>query len=81
MECYWCDEEVRPPEAVMVFVNGATGHTDCVLRSIAGSVVHQRHECSCFIAGSTAEDPPEMTKREAATLAANFWKTRLLSQR
>lgn len=43
-------------------------HRECQFRMIFGSVGHQNKTCSCF-GGSTEEDPPNMTKREAAKAA------------
>jgi len=37
------------------------------MRSVAGSAAHQLHECRCY--GGEREDPPGMTKRQAAALA------------
>lgn len=39
-------------------------HLECSCRMILGSVGHLKGNCSCF--GGTEEDPPGMTKREAA---------------
>jgi hypothetical protein len=43
-------------------------HRECFLRSIFGSVGHQKKTCSCY--GGTEEDPPGLTTREAAKAAA-----------
>lgn len=47
-------------------------HLDCFLRQVLGSVGHQLHKCSCF--GGTEEDPPGMTKRQAATAAVRLYE-------
>jgi len=46
-------------------------HIDCFVRSVVGSVGHQNKRCSCF--GGTEEDPPNLTKREAATAAVRLF--------
>ena len=45
-------------------------HKECFLRGVLGSVGHQRKKCSCF--GGTEEDPPGMTRREAAKAALAY---------
>lgn len=42
-------------------------HTDCFLREVLGSVGHLTKQCSCY--GGTLEDPPTMSKRDAAKAA------------
>jgi hypothetical protein len=42
-------------------------HRECFLRSIFGSVGHQQQKCSCY--GGTDEDPPGLSRREAARAA------------
>lgn len=42
-------------------------HKNCFLRTIVGSVGHQRKECSCF--GGEFEDPLDISLREAANQA------------
>lgn len=48
-------------------VRPAVQHRECLLRHVVGSVGHQLGKCSCF--GGDYEDPPGMTKREAARAA------------
>jgi hypothetical protein len=43
-------------------------HHECLIRAVVGSVGHQLRRCSCY--GGDEEDPPGLTKREAARLAA-----------
>ncbi len=42
-------------------------HVECNFRAIAGSVGHQKRRCSCF--GGEEDDPPGLSKREAARAA------------
>jgi hypothetical protein len=43
------------------------------MRSALGSVAHIEERCSCFISGSEENDPPGMSKREAAKAAVKAW--------
>jgi hypothetical protein len=75
--CQRCEEPIEVGDfgLVMPHVEAAgtarmaPHHRECFLRSVFGSVGHQRKKCSCF--GGTEEDPPEMTKREAAIAAVS----------
>ncbi len=71
-ECLWCKEGFAEGDAGMAIPSGMDGsfvyyHKDCFLRTILGSLGHQRKQCSCF--GGTLEDPQGVSLREAATLA------------
>lgn len=80
--CAWCGEPLvegdqgvcidNISERQGVEVNEQPHHRDCFLRSICGSVGHQLKRCSCY--GGTEDDPVGMTKREAATAAANLMR-------
>lgn len=77
-KCIFCEEPIVEGDVgvVMPFLgvdeetNIVPQHKECVLRGIFGSVGHQKKTCSCF--GGTEEDPPGMTKREAAKAAAKL---------
>ncbi len=68
--CLHCEEpikegdegEIMPPRPV---------HRECLLRMVIGSVGHQQGRCSCY--GGNEEDPPGMTKRQAAIAAAELF--------
>ncbi len=67
--CPWCDElilenDVRSP------VQPPT-HYACGIRMVAGSLAHILRRCSCFVPGSDESDPPELTRRQAAEIAAD----------
>lgn len=64
--CLYCDEIILVDTEPTV--NDGSLHYECGLRMIVGSAAHQLHECTCY--GGTREDPPDMTRREAAKLAA-----------
>lgn len=72
--CQWCDEPIELTDSgiIMPFFDGTKStevaqHRVCHLRQIFGSVGHQNKKCSCF--GGTEEDPPHMTRRQAAEAA------------
>ena len=46
-------------------------HRECFLRSIFGSVAHQKGECFCF--GGEGEDDPDLTVREAAKASERYF--------
>lgn len=77
--CLWCDENIVDGDKGFLVgcceeidkSGEAPYHRECMLRSIFGSVGHQKKKCSCF--GGTEEDPPEMTKREAAKAATELY--------
>lgn len=69
--CVWCDEPILAHEHRAPYSDA--WHDECGLRSIIGSVGHQERRCSCF--GGTEEDPPGLTRREAAVAAALLFYT------
>lgn len=74
--CQWCDEPVTVKELRLGYAQanmaGQVAHIECGLRSAAGSVGHQTRQCSCY--GGTREDPPGMTRREAARAAMTYFQ-------
>lgn len=75
--CHWCGEPVLPTDKVSrAVVNGGDYmHWECGLRSIVGGYYHQTGNCSCC-GGDRDPDPPGMTRRKAALLAANTYVAR-----
>lgn len=76
--CLYCEEPVLAlDDQVRVHFHSAEGvtlrrvHRECFLRKVLGSVGHQLGRCSCH--GGAEEDPPGLTKREAATAAVRTW--------
>jgi hypothetical protein len=71
--CAWCGEPVVPGEfgVVMPYLGGDVQevaiHRECHLRQVLGSVGHQKGKCACF--GGGEDDPPGMTRRDAARAA------------
>jgi hypothetical protein len=64
--CAFCDEPILETEEEIIGLN-FRAHVECEFRQVAGSVGHQMKRCSCF--GGIEEDPPGMTRREAARAA------------
>jgi hypothetical protein len=48
-------------------------HRACFMRSTIGSVAHQQKLCCCFLRGSTKEDDPAITLRQAAEAAMAYF--------
>lgn len=72
--CPGCDELVMPwdqirkvPHMSESGLSTGTWHRECLIRGVVGSVGHQSGKCSCY--GGIEEDPPGMSKREAAIAA------------
>jgi len=81
-KCQHCREEVLPGDAIMAFNNGdVIMHRVCGLRGVIGSVAHLQRRCSCYVKGSTEDDPPEMTRRQAAEAAVTLWETQNLGSK
>jgi hypothetical protein len=77
--CLYCDEDVdHGDEAPTPFrwiqrPNGMEPiHEECFFRILVGSVAHQMQACPCY--GGTVEDPPSLSKRDAARLAYHHFK-------
>ena len=76
-DCGWCGEAIGPNDTRAELASGEHWHYECLIRSIVGSVGHLTGRCSCYADRDKAEeDPPEMTKREAALAAAELWVER-----
>jgi len=81
-ECAWCGEPVGEcaVKSNLIATDGVKRiafHTECHLRQIFGSVGHQRGLCSCNGGPGTMDDPPGMTKHEAAWAATHEGWARL----
>ena len=83
--CQWCEEPIEEDECglliptVVEWLDDKTArevfkptHQECLLREVIGSVGHLQKLCSCY--GGEMEDPPGMTKREAAKAAVALWQ-------
>lgn len=70
MICHWCEEQIENSEASHV----AGLHRECAIRSVVGSLGHQLRLCSCYATPKSEglDDPPGMTRREAARIASSY---------
>lgn len=66
--CTYCEE---PITAMDRLGTTPTEHHECLMRMVVGSISHQLKKCACY--GGAWEDPPELTKREAARLALDYF--------
>lgn len=66
--CIMCEEAIEPGDVGTINTAGQIAHHACSIRAVIGSVGHQLGKCSCF--GGTEEDPPGLTRRQAAEAAA-----------
>ena len=78
--CLWCREPLLPGEAlapypVMTPVGPRQQHFECGLRSVVGGYNHLMGRCSCC-GGDQEPDPPFLSRRMAAKLAAQVWIAR-----
>lgn len=48
-------------------------HYECSMRAIVGGLNHLKGKCICC-GGTEPPDPPEMSSREAAKAAVQFWE-------
>jgi hypothetical protein len=72
MNCIHCGELILAGEAPTGAPMLSNLHRECAVRVIAGSAAHQLGDCPCF--GGEREDPPTMSKRDAARLAVEAWE-------
>lgn len=79
--CAWCDEGFTPEDSGYTIpymgvetspVTTLAYHAPCWQRQLIGSAGHLLQQCSCF--GGTLEDPPGLSKREAAVAAVGVWR-------
>jgi hypothetical protein len=67
--CRWCGELIRATDHPS---DVAFMHYECGARAVIGSVGHIEGKCSCY--GGTEEDPPELTRRQAAQAALDAYR-------
>lgn len=77
--CEHCGDAIEADDSGTIDRTGRVVHHECTMRSIVGSVGHQKKLCSCF--GGTEEDPPGMSRHDAAKAAlALFMSTKARPQ-
>lgn len=76
-QCDFCGEPVLESDRLSrPLADGTRRHWECDLRYIVGGVNHvTRQNCQCC-GGSQPEDPPGVTRRVAARLAADAYRQR-----
>ena len=67
-KCLHCAEEIKPFE---VLPDNEGFHRECLIRSIVGSVAHQKGKCSCN--GGNGEDDKNLSVRENARNALAYF--------
>lgn len=70
--CARCGEDFLAEEFVQFMPPETYWHRECAMRSIVGSVGHQKRECSCY-GGVGDGDPPGLSAREAARAAYEYY--------
>lgn len=69
--CLWCEELVVPGDLMHSLLPGY--HYACALRASLGSIGHVQGTCTCYVKDGTHEDdPPGLTKRQAARIVADY---------
>lgn len=74
--CIHCGESIVDGDSGVFYSNETPtpAHRNCFLRAVIGSVAHIQKRCSCFVPGSHEDDPPGLTKRQAADAAVEAWR-------
>lgn len=71
-QCIWCEEKFVEGDKGFLDAGGTPLHRECFFRSLFGSVGHQKKTCSCY--GGEEDDPPGMSKRQAALAALELFQ-------
>jgi hypothetical protein len=84
--CLWCEEPIQEGDKGVTMPHYGTDtcggvkemphHIECMLRQTVGSVGHQNGTCWCFNKINPVDDPPGMTKRQAAIAAYKLFQER-----
>lgn len=67
-QCKHCGEPLEPGCPIPVF------HPECLTRLFIGSLGHIMKNCSCY--GGNEDDPPGVSKRQAARIAVDAFHNR-----
>lgn len=68
--CLWCEETVVPGDLAHSLLPGY--HYACAVRIALGPLAHVKRTCRCYVEGSEEHDPPQLTRRQAARLVADY---------
>jgi hypothetical protein len=84
-DCTHCHEAIQDGDDGIILEAGPMGgsprgvyHLACWLRPMIGSAAHIEQRCCCYVAGSSDNDDPKLTKRQAAQAALEAWGQRLV---
>lgn len=70
-KCVWCSETIEKDDRGFIGGNQII-HLECDVRSIIGGINHQKKLCTCC-GGTEEPDPENLTIRQAAKAAADYW--------
>lgn len=71
--CVWCGEAIVDGDDGVIDGGGQPWHGDCWVRQVSGGVNHLKGTCSCR-GGKDPPDPPELSRREAASEAVRLFE-------
>jgi hypothetical protein len=72
--CTHCQEAIGPNDSGVKYCEHEFAHRNCHLRQVLGSVAHIERRCGCYVKGSEEDDPPGLTRRQAADAAVAAWE-------
>lgn len=72
--CLWCEEKIELPDSGIIYSNGPAAHLECFLRQTYGSVGHQLGICACDNGPDWMNDPPGLSRRDAAKAAVTWFE-------
>lgn len=70
--CVWCNEKIEKDDLGFMRTFGQVVHLECDVRAIIGGVNHQKGACTCC-GGTEEPDPPNLTVRQTAKMAMDYW--------
>jgi hypothetical protein len=72
--CAWCDEKILPTDKIHMLPPSIIDamHVECLTRGVVGGLNHLQGNCSCC-GGTEPPDPPNLTKRQAAIAAYEYF--------
>lgn len=81
-ECGWCGEPIAADDSGVTMpyvpsvgqVTRMAYHFECHARSVIGSIAHQQRRCICFGGAVDENDPPGISKRQAAREALAYFR-------
>lgn len=77
--CLYCGEPIASTDRTDPHIH-PPAHWECSARAVIGGLNHQQGKCLCC-GGTEPPDPPDMTRREAAKAALEWFQTHRLTVR